>query len=108
MAVEAVEMQREISVLGLEFRMVQVWVNQAQAELSVLGLGGRNDHPSLWISVAALLFLNLFAEVHDVVVRRVRRSVSLQHLHIYLLLAIVIPLFFHPLLCSFCEPRLLR
>lgn len=108
MAVEAVEVQREISVLGLEFRMVQVWVIQAQAGLSVIGLGGRNDHPSLWISVAVLLLLNLFAEVHDLVVRRVRRSVSLQHLHVYLLLAVFIPLFFHLFLCPFCEPCLLR
>lgn len=74
----------------------------------MLKLRRSNVPPAFWISVTLLLFLDLFAEVHDLVVRRVRRSIPLQHLHINPLISIFIPLFFHLFLCSLFKPCLLR
>lgn len=68
-------------------------VSQTQSVLPVLAL--RNAPAFLRISTA-LLLLHLFAEVHDLLIRGVGRRVSLQHLHVDLLLVVL--LVFHLLL----------
>lgn len=90
------EVKREIPVWRRKCRMMvhEERVSQTQSVLPVLALW---DTPaSLWISTA--LLLHLFAEVHDLLIRGVWRSVSLQHLHVDLLLVLL--LIFHLFLCS--------
>lgn len=97
MAVEPVEVEGKVMVRGGGSRVVlrEIVDLRCQVGLSLVGL--RRGYGSL-VGLGYLLLLHLLAEVHDLVVWRVGRSVSFQHLHVNSLLPFILSLVFHLLL----------
>lgn len=105
MAIETMEVQGEASVRGSRgggVMVCEVRVVEAQGGLPALRLRGGDE--AFWI----FTLLHLSAEVHDLLVRRIRRRVSLQHLHVNLLLTLLFKLLLHLLFGPVLEKRLLR
>lgn len=95
MAVEPVEVEVAGRGGGGRVALGEAVDVRSQVGLSLVGL--RRGDGSL-VVLGHLLILYLLAEVHDLVVWRVGRSVSFQHLHVNSLLPFILSLVFHLLL----------